>query len=41
VSRCVLVVDDDRSILALVTDVLLDEGYEVVAARNGAEALRI
>jgi len=40
VSRCVLVVDDDPSILALVTDILLDEGYEVVAARNGAEALR-
>jgi two-component system, OmpR family, alkaline phosphatase synthesis response regulator PhoP len=40
VSDCVLVVDDDPSILAVVTDVLLDEGYRVVAASNGAEALR-
>jgi CheY-like chemotaxis protein len=40
VTQCVLVVDDDPSILALVTNLLLDEGYEVVAARNGAEALR-
>jgi len=40
VSGCVLVVDDDPSILSLVTDVLVDEGYQVVAASNGAEALR-
>jgi CheY-like chemotaxis protein len=40
VSQCVLVVDDDPSILALVTDILLDEGYQVRAATNGAEALQ-
>jgi CheY-like chemotaxis protein len=40
VSQCVLVVDDDPSILALVTDILLDEGYQVRTATNGAEALQ-
>jgi len=40
VAQCVLVVDDDPSILALVTGILLDEGYQVVVASNGAEALR-
>ena len=35
----ILVVDDDPSILALVAEILRDEGYEVATARNGAEAL--
>src|SRR5919206_4934956 len=35
----ILVVDDDPSILALVTEILQDEGYDVATARNGAEAL--
>jgi CheY-like chemotaxis protein len=35
----VLVVDDDTAIRDLVTAALLDEGYEVVAAVNGAQAL--
>ena len=35
----VLVVDDDRAIRDLVTVALLDEGYHVVAAVNGLEAL--
>ena len=35
----ILVVDDDPSILALVAEILQDEGYEVATARNGAEAL--
>lgn len=35
----ILVVDDDPSILALVAEILLDEGYDVATAGNGAEAL--
>ena len=35
----ILVVDDDPTILALVAEILQDEGYEVATARNGAEAL--
>src|SRR5207249_4980422 len=35
----VLVVDDDAAIAAIVAGVLEDEGYAVVLARNGAEAL--
>ena len=35
----ILVVDDDRSLLALLVEILQDEGYDVAAARNGAEAL--
>ena len=35
----ILVVDDDPSILALVAEILQDEGYDVATARNGAEAI--
>jgi DNA-binding response OmpR family regulator len=34
-------VDDDPSILALVTDFLTGEGFDVLAAKDGAEALEI
>jgi CheY-like chemotaxis protein len=34
-----LVVDDDPAILSTVSDILADEGYQVVTATNGAEAL--
>ena len=37
----VLVVDDDPVIRATVADVLLDEGYLVDQAADGAEALRL
>jgi CheY-like chemotaxis protein len=37
--RCVLVVDDDPDIRAVVALVLEDEGYSVETAANGAEAL--
>jgi CheY-like chemotaxis protein len=33
------VVDDDPSIVAVVSEILIAEGHEVVAAENGAEAL--
>ncbi len=36
---CVLVVDDDDDIRASMSDVLVDEGYIVEQAANGAEAL--
>lgn len=36
----VLAVDDDRSILDLMTDILSGEGYRVLPAENGVEALR-
>jgi CheY-like chemotaxis protein len=35
----VLVVEDDESIARIVAGVLADEGYPVVVARDGAEAL--
>ncbi len=35
----ILVVDDDESILDLVEMTLTDEGYSVVLARNGSEAM--
>jgi CheY-like chemotaxis protein len=38
-SRCVLVVDDDSSIRKLLVAVLRREGYRMVEARNGREAL--
>jgi DNA-binding response OmpR family regulator len=37
----VLVAEDDEDILALVVFDLEDEGYEVLTARNGAEAIRL
>jgi CheY-like chemotaxis protein len=38
-SRIVLVVDDDQDIRDALCELLLDEGYQAVAAANGAEAL--
>ncbi|MDP9149692.1 MAG: response regulator [Myxococcota bacterium] len=35
----VLVVDDDKAIREIVAEVLRDEGYDVVCAENGLEAL--
>jgi two-component system chemotaxis response regulator CheY len=40
-SPCVLVVDDDPDILATVEQILEIEGYAVLSARNGAEALSV
>jgi len=36
----VLIVEDDRNLLELYTEILLEEGYEVAAALDGAGALR-
>ncbi len=38
-ARTILVVDDDRSLCDLITDLLADEGYEVRCAHDGLEAL--
>lgn len=35
----ILVVDDDPSIVAVVSEILIAEGHDVVSAENGAEAL--
>lgn len=37
----ILVIDDDRGIRETLGDVLVDEGYTVRLARNGAEALEL
>jgi CheY-like chemotaxis protein len=39
-SPCVLVVDDDPSVLRMIVSLLEREGYEIAQARNGLEALR-
>jgi CheY-like chemotaxis protein len=39
--RTVLLVDDDPAIVDGVTDFLREEGFEVVSASNGAEALSL
>ena len=36
-----LVVDDDEHIVSILSEVLLDEGYRVVSARDGAEAIAV
>ena len=38
-SRVILVVDDDPDILEALTEILAGEGFEVLAARHGEEAL--
>lgn len=38
-NRCVLVVDDDEDLRQAVSSVLSEEGYQVLEAANGAEAL--
>jgi CheY-like chemotaxis protein len=38
--RPILIVDDDPDILEAERQILVDHGYEVVAARDGAEAQR-
>ena len=40
-ARQVLVVDDDADIRAFVSEILVDEGYEVRAATNGRDALAV
>ena len=37
--KTVLVVDDEQSLARLVHDILCDEGYAVMTAHNGVEAL--
>jgi DNA-binding NtrC family response regulator len=37
--RRILLVDDDEDMRSLLSDVLSDDGYEVVHAKDGAEAL--
>lgn len=39
-ARPILIVDDDRDILAVEREVLAEHGYAVREARDGAEALR-
>ena len=38
-TRSILVVDDDEMIQESIREVLVDEGYQVVLAQNGVEAL--
>jgi DNA-binding response OmpR family regulator len=40
-SPCILVADDDEDILQLVAMILEGEGYEVIQARDGEEAVRL
>ena len=38
-ARTILVVDDEKSILQSIDGILSDEGFDVVCAESGAEAL--
>jgi CheY-like chemotaxis protein len=40
-AETILVAEDDAAVAGLIRDVLQGEGYEVLEARNGAEALRL
>lgn len=40
-AACVLVVEDDDEARKLVEDLLISEGFDVITAVNGAEALRM
>ncbi|XYI00123.1 response regulator [Sorangium sp. So ce1128] len=37
--RTILVIEDDQGVMSALIEVLSDEGYEVMTAANGAEAL--
>ena len=39
--KIILVVDDETDILNLVEDLLKPEGYNIIKAKNGADALKI
>ncbi len=39
--RAILAVEDDPDIMALLSEVLTDEGYTVVSARRGADAVDV
>jgi len=38
-NKTIMIVDDESSISSVLTDILEDEGYQVVVVRNGLEAL--
>jgi DNA-binding response OmpR family regulator len=40
-SKTILVIEDDESIQTFVSMVLVDEGYDVVVARDGQQALQL
>ncbi len=40
-SPCILIVDDSESIQQYVQDTLIEEGYRVIHAKDGAEALAL
>ena len=40
-AKTILVVEDEPVVLDLVNNILQDEGYNVISARNGEEALQI
>jgi PAS domain S-box-containing protein len=40
-SRSILLVDDDPEVLGLLRSVLESEGYEILSAQNGREAIRV
>ncbi len=39
--RKILVIDDERELLTLMTDLLVDEGYQVRTAANGSDGIRL
>lgn len=41
INQTILVVDDDAAILDMISQVLLDEGYEVLTANNGRTAIHL
>ncbi|MBF0570794.1 MAG: hypothetical protein HQL12_02870 [Candidatus Omnitrophica bacterium] len=38
--KCILIVDDDRVSIAIAKNVLQNNGYEIIIAQDGQEALQ-
>ncbi len=40
-AKRILIVDDEANMCSIMQDILIDEGYDVMVAENGSEALQV